>query len=123
VKSRSLLVLALFALTGCGAYGRSAVRVAALDHGCEESRVTLLEQDGTTAVLEVCGRRRVYRDTAGATNPATWTDVTLTTEDCGGGESAPVVEEAPAPEPVSEQPVAAPTPEPVAPAPAPAPTP
>ena len=62
----------------------------------------LIEQDGTTAVLDVCGRRRVYRDTAGANNPATWTDVTLTLEDAQCPETTE--EEATEPEQAADAP-------------------
>lgn len=102
VKRISLVSLfvssAILAITACAGYTRSAMRVASLDHACEQERISVIEKDGTTVVLDVCGRRRVYRDTAGANNPATWTDVTLTTEDCGGGratEPSPTPTEAP----------------------------
>ncbi len=111
MKTAIALALVTCSLAACGGYGRSAMHVASLDHDCPEERITMIELDGTTAVLDVCGRRRVYRDTAGSINPATWGDVTATTQDCGGGQTPPPPEPEPAPAPEPE-PAPAPTPEP-----------
>jgi hypothetical protein len=71
------IVVCLVLSAGCGAYGRRAVRTAALDHDCPEDQIQLVDRQGVTAVLNVCGTRRVYRDIGGA-EAVVWTDVTTT---------------------------------------------
>lgn len=75
-----MLMLGFLAVTlsGCGPYHRKAIQTASMDHQCPPERITLVERTGITAILMVCGYRRVYRD-VGSANTVVWMDVTETT--------------------------------------------
>ena len=73
-------------LVGCGGgpsrWQTTAIRAASMDHNCPEPNVALTQWDRVgptaTAVMDVCGERRVYRDFGGP-NTVMWQDVTNTT--------------------------------------------
>lgn len=72
---------------GCTDWRVRVRRVAALEHGCPESRVEVVEGDddpATTAWLEVCGRRHLYKRFAGDA----WLDETARTAHAGAGDES-----------------------------------
>ena len=74
--TRGAALLLVLAVAGCaGFYKRRAIQTASLDHNCPEDRISVIDRRGPTAVLDVCGRRRVYRDTGGQ-DTVVWMDVT-----------------------------------------------
>lgn len=76
LRAGALLVV-VSTLAGCGTYMKGAIRTASLDHQCPREQITVVESVRETAVLQVCGQRRVYRDIGGA-SAIVWTDVTRT---------------------------------------------
>lgn len=61
---RILPLVALF-LASCAAHVRSqVVKQAAFDHDCPQSKIVVVQEDTSIFAykLDVCGRRRKYRD-------------------------------------------------------------
>ncbi len=71
---------AVLLLAGCYDWRAEVRRAASLDHGCPVERVQVLEDNGNRATriaaLEVCGRRRVYRDVNTSGENVVWVDST-----------------------------------------------